>query len=467
MKNTICVHPENPHYYCYKGSPIMLITSAEHYGGVINKAFDYRIYFDTLQSYGLNYTRIYCGAHSEHQGMFIDDNPLAPAKDQLVLPWARSSVPGCIDGGNKFDLDRWDEEYFLRLKDFISEAEKRDIIVEVCLYNVQYPETWPYCPMNAGSNIQNIGNCSYFDVQSCKDIELLEYQVKYAEKITTEVNGFDNVILEIIDEPTLFGANSRDIVKWIDIMADTIIKAEKDLENKHLIAQQLEIGVDYTSDGRVAVIVAQYTHHVQGQVGGMMALDSSYSKNKPIEVNETCWLPIWYAGDAVIASRVELWEFIIGGGAGFNQLNGYFTVNNPAGDNEQNNTILKAMSAFVSFINSFDFIRMTRDTGFIVKTGLLDTQTSAISEKGKQYAAYFHHSHSLTKGGPNISYIANPGRYKADVVVNLPSGDYKVEWIFPENAGAISSSVISHSGGELELGGPEYTVDIALRIMGR
>jgi hypothetical protein len=32
------------------------------------------------------------------------------------------------------------------------------------------------------------------------------------------------------------------------------------------------------------------------------------------------YYPIWYAGDKVAASRVEAWEFVVGGGAGFNHL---------------------------------------------------------------------------------------------------------------------------------------------------
>src|ERR1019366_5233180 len=57
----ISVHPDNPHYFLFHGKPTVLITSAEHYGAVVNRAFDYRAYFDALKSYGLNYTRIYPG----------------------------------------------------------------------------------------------------------------------------------------------------------------------------------------------------------------------------------------------------------------------------------------------------------------------------------------------------------------------------------------------------------------------
>src|SRR5437899_12707552 len=60
----IAVHPDNPHYYLFNGKPTILITSAEHYGGVVNKDFDYVTYFDALKSYALNYTPIYPGALS-------------------------------------------------------------------------------------------------------------------------------------------------------------------------------------------------------------------------------------------------------------------------------------------------------------------------------------------------------------------------------------------------------------------
>ena len=102
----IALHPENPHYFLFRGRPTALITSAEHYGAVINLDFDYVPYLDALAAHRLNYTRIYPGALFEREGDFIAENVLAPRTGRLILPWARSAEPGCADGGNKFDLDR-------------------------------------------------------------------------------------------------------------------------------------------------------------------------------------------------------------------------------------------------------------------------------------------------------------------------------------------------------------------------
>ena len=49
----IKLHPDNPHYFLWRGKPTVLITSGEHYGAVLNKDFDYRSYLKTLASHGL------------------------------------------------------------------------------------------------------------------------------------------------------------------------------------------------------------------------------------------------------------------------------------------------------------------------------------------------------------------------------------------------------------------------------
>jgi hypothetical protein len=36
----ISLHPNNSHYFLYKGKPTVVITSGEHYGAVMNPDFD-------------------------------------------------------------------------------------------------------------------------------------------------------------------------------------------------------------------------------------------------------------------------------------------------------------------------------------------------------------------------------------------------------------------------------------------
>jgi hypothetical protein len=149
----IKVHPSNPHYYLFNGEPTILITSAEHYGGVVNKDFDYVTYFEALKSYRLNYTRIYPGALFEPMGKFVRGNTLGVKPASLVVPWARSDVPGYLVCGNKFDLDKWDTEYFERLKDFVVQAGKRGIVVRSAssTRNTRTPGPFLLCTMKTTS----------------------------------------------------------------------------------------------------------------------------------------------------------------------------------------------------------------------------------------------------------------------------------------------------------------------------
>jgi hypothetical protein len=114
---------------------------AKHYGAVLNLDFDYAKYLDTLSADGLNLTRTFSGSYAEPQGAFnIADNTLAPKAGRFICPWARSGEPGYANGGNKFDLTKWDDAYFKRLKDFGSLADKRGVVVELNLFCPMYED---------------------------------------------------------------------------------------------------------------------------------------------------------------------------------------------------------------------------------------------------------------------------------------------------------------------------------------
>jgi hypothetical protein len=460
----IGLHPENPHYFIFQGKPTVLITSAEHYGAVVNKDFDYLAYFDELKSYGLNYTRIYPGFLFEPQGKFGNGNTLGPKPGSLVLPWARSKEPGYLFCGNKFDLDQWNPEYFARLKDFISKAAERGIVVEICFFNAQYSDTWPLSPLYYENNIQGVGKCDYRDAQTLKHPDLVRREEDYVRKITEEVNGFDNVILEICDEAPDIGTGIEESAPWVAHLLELVNKTDASLPKKHLVAQQVEGDVggifDFSGNPNLSLIVTQYVWPDGFHIGGMKGLDFLYEHNKPIEFNETEYYPFWYKGDKVAASRVEAWEFMIGGGAGFNHLNGVFTVENPAGKTPDNAQILTALKNLKEFMYSFDFIKMHQDNKFIVGGLPANAFARSISEPGKQYALHLHHS----TREKHSSYTVVPGNYVERLVLDLPAGSYRADWIDPASGSVVETEAFTHQGGNRTLVTPKHAVDIALRI---
>src|SRR5437763_1122863 len=126
------LHPDNPHYFLFRGGRPVLVTSGEHYGAVLNRDFDYHPYLDELRARSFNLTRTFSGSYREVPGSFgITDNTLAPAPGRYLCPWARSTTPGAGDGGNKCDLTAWDRAYFDRLRDFVAQAGQRGSVVEL------------------------------------------------------------------------------------------------------------------------------------------------------------------------------------------------------------------------------------------------------------------------------------------------------------------------------------------------
>src|SRR5262245_11793410 len=51
------LHPTNPHYFLFRDRSMVIITSGEHYGAVLNLDFDFKKYLTTLKQDRLNNTR--------------------------------------------------------------------------------------------------------------------------------------------------------------------------------------------------------------------------------------------------------------------------------------------------------------------------------------------------------------------------------------------------------------------------
>ncbi len=61
----IRLHPDNPHYFLFRGKPTVLIGSTEHYGAVLNLDFGFLTYLNALKAAGLNLTRTVNGNYLE------------------------------------------------------------------------------------------------------------------------------------------------------------------------------------------------------------------------------------------------------------------------------------------------------------------------------------------------------------------------------------------------------------------
>ena len=438
----LSLHPENPHYFLWQGKPTILITSGEHYGAVLNRAFDYERYLDTLQSYGFNLTRTFSGAYCEPVGAFnIEKNTLAPATGDLLCPWARSNESGYAGGGNKFDLARWDSAYFKRLTDFLSEAAKRGIVVELVLFCPFYEDAmWDLSPMNIRNNVNGIGDMPRTEVYTLKHENLLAVQDAMVRRIVEALKDFDNLYYEICNEP-YFGGVTED---WQAHIAETIADAEAGFEHKHLIAQNIANQGKKIENPNPHVSIFNF-HYAKPPA----TVAENYGLNRVIADDET-----GFAGDERVRPyRLEGWDFILAGGAVYSNLDYSFAVGHEDGSNRINAPggggpeLQRQLQFLKEFIHRFDFVRMKPDNSVVKGALPEDVTVRVLAEPGQAYAVYVN--------GSGLS----------DLGIELPSGQYGAEWVNPKTGRTEKAEPFQHDGGIRTLHAPTYVDDIALRIV--
>jgi hypothetical protein len=221
---------------------------------------------------------------------------------------------------------------------------------------------------------------------------------------------------------------------------------------------------DFSADSRVQFIDIEYAR-------GADDLKKEYLHRTPILYIESVFYPDHYAGDKPAASRVEAWEFMVGGCAGFMHLNALYTTNNPDASGTEIDIVLDQLALLKKFMESFDFVRMERDRSFVAGNLPRGAFAAALSEPGKQYAFYIHHSAYRdpptppdSQGSFRHSYVVTPGVCRDKFSFNFPAGRYTAEWIEPATGKILRSETVDHQGGVRETAAPEYQIDIALRM---
>lgn len=452
----LALHPDNPHYFLWRGQPAVLIGSGEHYGAVLNRDFDYRTYLDTLGREGLNHTRTFSGVYCEPPGAFnIARNTLAPAPGRLLCPWARSDQPGYRNGGHKFDLTRWDPEYFARLKDFLAHAAARGVVVELNLFCPFYEEAmWALSPMNALNNVNGVGAVARTNVYTLdRHGGLLPHQEALVRKLVTELRGFDNLYYEVCNEPYFGGVT----MAWQHRMVDVIVETERALGVRHLIS--LNVANDKAKVDRPHPAVSIFNFHYAHPPD---TVGMNYHLNKVIGDNET-----GFRGTNDLPYRVEAWSFLLAGGGLFSHLDYSFTVGHedgafvypasqPGGGNPAFRRQLKVLA---DFFRALDFVRMKPEPALIAGGVPAGHRAYALAEPGRAYAIYV--------GRDPRDKKAPTGPQTAALQLRLPAGAYTAEWINPRTGQADKREPVHATAEVTRLTSPVFEEDVALRLLRR
>ena len=200
---------KNPSYWQYAGRPVLLFGGSDRdnifqWAGDGTKLTDH---LDLLRACGGNYIR--CTISSREYA------PEGYRWDLLPYPFAK------VDG--KYDLRRWDDAYWSKLRTFLRETQRREIIVQLELWD-RWNESgdsreaklgWYYSPWNPNNNVTydwsdspllQEGKTSFYNAfhmaAVAEDPVLLPLERRFVKKIVDEVidGGFDHVIFQIDNE---------------------------------------------------------------------------------------------------------------------------------------------------------------------------------------------------------------------------------------------------------------------------
>ncbi len=122
----------NPRYWQYRGRPVLLLGGSKDDN--LFQIPDLKQHLDEMASVGANYIRNTMSDRSDHG---FEVHPFAQRAD------------------GRFDLDRWNDEYWQRFENMLAWTAERDIIVQIELWDKwdMHAEIWIGNPWNPANNV--------------------------------------------------------------------------------------------------------------------------------------------------------------------------------------------------------------------------------------------------------------------------------------------------------------------------
>ena len=175
-----------------------------------DKPFGFEEYLDMMKKNGHNFMRLWMFEQPRMASWTPDTISISP------LPFARPGPGLANDGKPKFDLTKYNPDYFNRLRKRVIDARKNNIYVSIMLFQgwclditgFGTGNPFPFLPYHPANNINGISvpetKKDYDDTPSLHSMkvspEILKVQEAYVKKVIETVNDLDNVLYEIINE---------------------------------------------------------------------------------------------------------------------------------------------------------------------------------------------------------------------------------------------------------------------------
>lgn len=227
-------------------------------------------------------------------------------------------------------------------------------------------------------------------------------------------------------------------------MARVIADEERRLPKRHLIAQNVANFRLALHDGDLvpeASII--HFHYAYSE-----AADWNRGLKRAIGCDET-----GFAGKADPFYRRQAWNFMLSGGAIFNNLDYSFTVGHEDGTDATNQApgggsaaLRRQLKVLSEFLHGFDLAKLEPDSLLVARAPGVTVR--ALSQPGKAHALYAQ------------------GRGPTTLWLNLAEGRWTAEWIAVEDGRVLMRVTVPTTGkGAVALASPNFADGVALRLV--
>lgn len=371
--------------------------------------FDYSGYLDFLQQHNHNFMRLW----TFDQTQFVRTNDSTGFQDTVhttPFPWLRTGPGTAQDGKPKFDLSRFDQSYFDRLRLRVMDAGSRGIYVSIMLFegNAAYATTSALAghPFNDANNINGInvdqnGDGYAIEAYTLDIPAVTAIQDAYLKKVIDSVRDLDNVLFEVCNECNPAG------VQWQYHMIDLVHTYD---ENRHPVGMSSDYASNFTA---LYASNADWIAPPRSESGGYDNLNdpkpADGQKVVIMDADHICYSDC-YAG--------MIWkQFLRGANTTFIDLAPPLRDKTPLADQD---LIRDTMGYTKTYADKMNLAAM-------MPRGDLASTNYALANPGLEYLVY-------APGGGSFN-------------VNLTEGSYNYEWFNPRSGSVVSAGPVLARGG--------------------
>ena len=306
------MHPGNHHYFADASGKAVFLTGSHTWANFQENAyekapspppFDFNAFLAFLTKHHHNFFRLWAWENTFTPDVREDTVHYGPP-----MPYLRPGPELALDGKPKFDLNRFDQSYFDRMRAFVAAARDKGIYASVMLFNgfsieAKGPgdgDAWRGHYLNGKNNFSGLDGGSNGKVHTLADPAVTAVQEAYIRKVIDTVNDLDNVLYEITNEDTGGPANTQ----W----QYHIIRFIKDYEKTKPKQHPVGMTVQYTKgDDRVL------EKSPADWISPAAPLPKSDGGKVVINDTDHCYYWIGLKADGLAAQRAWVWKNVMRG----------------------------------------------------------------------------------------------------------------------------------------------------------